>query len=126
MTPGIRMTLTILAISFGLIKLELYIQETTGKGLLHGWFKELIIMDEAQDEYLAHVEQSRQMTKAHYNLSQRPIYRTNYPEYVPPCSLRSVLSNDCTIEFGNPLLVARVLVVTCEDSPVGSDHSYHI
>lgn len=45
-------------------------------------------MEEPQDEYLAQIEETRQVTKAHYNLAQRPIYRTNYPEYVPE-SVRS-------------------------------------
>jgi hypothetical protein len=54
-----------------------------GRGIIHGWLTDKVDKGWTQEEYFARIEGARQATKEHYEFSQRPIIRTNHPEYVP-------------------------------------------
>ena len=62
-------------------------KKNNGWGLLHTWVDKLVTDGIDQDLYAAHMEDSRQRMKEHYELSQRPIYRTSYPEYISICAV---------------------------------------
>jgi hypothetical protein len=67
-----------------------------------------------RNERLAKVEAIRQRKMEHYNLSQRPIYRTIYPEYVlDPLVLLSlfVVLFCCPVSF--PCSVVEMIPVGC-------------
>ena len=57
-------------------------KKNDGWGLLHTWIDKFVANGTDLETYYARMEDSRQWTKEHYELSQRPIYRSSYPEYV--------------------------------------------
>src|SRR5579859_4103974 len=93
MTRGIITTMALFGAAYALYSYETYLIRKSGHGIIHGWLTDKIEDGWERDEYLARIEGARQSMKQHYELSQRPIIRTNYPEYTPlplPPFVRSV------------------------------------
>jgi hypothetical protein len=84
MSPGIRTTLIWFGVTYAFYCLEKYLMAKNGRGIIHGWLTDKVDKGWTQEEYYARIEGARQTTKEHYEFSQRPIIRTNHPEYFPP------------------------------------------
>ena len=84
MSPGIRTTLIWFGVTYAFYCLEKYLMAKNGRGIIHGWLTDKVDKGWTQEEYYARIEGARQTTKEHYEFSQRPIIRTNHPEYPPP------------------------------------------
>jgi hypothetical protein len=83
MTPGIKKTLIFLGAVFAFHLVDRRVAaRNEGWGILHSFSDWLIADGEDPEIYYAKIEEVRQRTKEHYELSQRPIYRSSYPEYV--------------------------------------------
>lgn len=83
MSPGIRTTLIWFGVTYAFYCLEKYLMAKNGRGIIHGWLTDKVDKGWTQEEYYARIEGARQTTKEHYEFSQRPIIRTNHPEYAP-------------------------------------------
>jgi len=83
MSPGIRTTLIWFGVTYAFYCLEKYLMAKNGRGIIHGWLTDKVDKGWTQEEYYARIEGARQTTKEHYEFSQRPIIRTNHPEYGP-------------------------------------------
>lgn len=57
-------------------------KKNNGWGILHTWVDKFVDSGTDLDTYYARMESSRQLTKEHYERSQRLIHRQSYPEYV--------------------------------------------
>ena len=84
MTPGILTTMIIFGGAYAFYTYENYLIAKNGRGIIHGWLTDKVADGWDPEEYHAAIEDARQRTKQHYELSQRPIVRTIYPEYGPP------------------------------------------
>jgi hypothetical protein len=87
MTRGITRTLTLFGALYAFYSLERSVaRKNDGVGILHSIIERLdrkrAANEISSETYFAMIEDARQRTKEHYEFSQSPVYRTNYPEYV--------------------------------------------
>jgi hypothetical protein len=86
MTPGITTTLILFGALYAFYALERSVaKKNDGVGVLHSIIERLdrkrAAKEMSPETYFAMIEEARQRTKEHYEFSQGPVYRTNYPEY---------------------------------------------
>jgi hypothetical protein len=87
MTPGVIKSLVLTGGLYLFYTLDRSVaKKNDGMGIIHSLVERLdrkrASTEMTPEEYFAMIESARQRTKEHHESSQRPIYRSNYPEYV--------------------------------------------
>lgn len=90
-------------------------KDNDGWGLLATWVDRLIDDGIDPDVYYAAIEEARQRTKEHYELAQRPIVRSSYPEYGPVVGRWMLISRGANL--GSPY------GLSAHDKPTKTKHA---